>query len=47
MKKLAKMEERAVNQQLSDIRSELESMFSKLQKYKEGLDGSNWKKITG
>ena len=34
IKKLARMEEKSINQQLSEIKIELEAMHTKLQKYK-------------
>ena len=47
VRKLCKTEEKKMSKSTGDIRDDLEQLYGRLQKMKEGSDGPNWKRLTG
>jgi len=47
VRKLVKSEEKKMSKTTGEIRDELEQLYVRLQKIKEGVDGPNWKRLTG
>jgi hypothetical protein len=44
---LCKIEEKKMGKSISDVREDLELLYGKLQKMKDGIEGPGWKRFTG
>lgn len=47
VRKLCKTEEKKMSKTSGEIRDDLEQLYARLQKMKEGIDGPNWKRSAG
>jgi hypothetical protein len=47
VRKLCKIEEKKMGKSISDVREDLELIYGKLQKMKDGIEGPGWKRFTG